>query len=171
MFQRAETEETGQKDSSFHELWQRLPAHEINPVRYIFHKNKIKSVISESFACGNLFLIYIPFFQRNRRGEDSERIHSSLVRNQYKLKNKSKSTSCFRLYKSTIDFTEVCLIWTLCWPKYSNLGFSFCLLGISKHRSSPKTFIENSKPILERLKADPSKHKANSLPSSRPQYY
>jgi len=30
--QRAESEETGQKDSSFHELWQRLPAHEINPV-------------------------------------------------------------------------------------------------------------------------------------------
>merc|ERR1711963_1363665 len=30
--QMAENEETGQKDSSFHELWQRLPAHEINPV-------------------------------------------------------------------------------------------------------------------------------------------
>ena len=59
LFQRAETEETGQKDSSFHELWQRLPAHEINPVRYIRD-------ISVSYACGSLFLIYISFFQRDR---------------------------------------------------------------------------------------------------------
>ena len=30
----AENEEAGQKDSSFHELWQRLPAHQIDPVRW-----------------------------------------------------------------------------------------------------------------------------------------
>jgi len=30
--QMSENEETGQKDSSFHELWQRLPAHQIDPV-------------------------------------------------------------------------------------------------------------------------------------------
>jgi len=30
--QMAENEEAGQKDSSFHELWQRLPAHQIDPV-------------------------------------------------------------------------------------------------------------------------------------------
>ena len=28
------TSQEGQKDSSFHELWQQLPAHQINPVRW-----------------------------------------------------------------------------------------------------------------------------------------
>ena len=66
---------------------------------------RYKCVIGLWQSISNLHSI----FQRNRWGEDRERIHSSLVRNQYKLKNKSKSTTCFCLYKSTMDFTEVCL--------------------------------------------------------------
>ena len=115
----AENEEAGQKDSSFHELWQRLPAHQIDPVRWFlvlgwdypriqeafvsfwFHGNASQSGTTEDcnqltqkatkLICLSIFTLPLTSnisticFQRNRWGEDRERVDPSLVWHQLNL--------------------------------------------------------------------------------------
>jgi len=51
--QMAENEETGQKDSSFHELWQRLPAHQIDPVSETAEEKTVRESIQVWYGIGN----------------------------------------------------------------------------------------------------------------------
>merc|ERR1719319_299910 len=58
------TSQEGQKDSSFHELWQQLPAHQINPVRETDEEKTVRQSIqvwygiNSSKALGNCLLLF-----------------------------------------------------------------------------------------------------------------
>ena len=69
-------------------------------------------------------------FQRNRWGEDSERVNPSLVRDQLKLENKTKSSPCSGLHKRPMDFPDLFIdlpsgLWQ-CFPLFITIPFA-CL--------------------------------------------
>jgi len=70
-----------------------------------------------------------------------------------------------------MDFTEVCLDLNIVQTKILNSRLLFLLVRNLKAQIKSKNIYKKIKTQHGEIKNKPSKHKANSLPSSHPQYY